>query len=220
MTRFVRSRGSAPGRGVQGDSVPLGQARPMSIPPGPRVIAGLWRGRKLAAPEGLETRPTGARARQAVFDILAHAQWCALRGAKVLDVFAGTGAYGLEALSRGAAGATFFETAPAALRALRANIAACRAEDVARVVAGDVLAAPPGSPHDLVFLDPPYGRDLVPQALKALGARGWIAPGAVIVAELGPDDALDLPELLAERAHGKARVKIWRYSAASASRAP
>ena len=174
---------------------------------------------QLAAPAGLETRPTGTRARQAVFDILAHAPWCALRGAKVLDVFAGTGAYGLEALSRKAASATFFETAPAALRALRANIAACRAEDVARVVAGDVLAAPPGSPHDLVFLDPPYGRDLVPQALGALGARGWIAPGAVIVAELGPDDALDVADLLAERAHGKARVKIWRYSAASANRA-
>jgi 16S rRNA (guanine966-N2)-methyltransferase len=175
---------------------------------GPRIIAGAWKGRKLVAPLGLETRPTNARARQAVFDILAHAPWCELRGAKVLDVFAGTGAYGLETLSRGALSAVFFEQAPAALAALRANIAACRTE--ARVVAGDVLTPPQGTPHDLVFLDPPYGKNLVPRALAALQAHGWIAPGAVIVAELGPDDALDVPEPLAERAHGKARVKIWR----------
>ena len=182
----------------------------MTIPPGPRLIAGLWRGRRLAAPAGLETRPTGARARQAVFDILAHAPWCELRGALVLDVFAGTGAYGLEALSRGAAGAVFFEQSPAALAALRQNLAACGV--AGRVVAGDILAAPKGEPHDLVFLDPPYGQNLVPRALAVLQARGWLAAQAIIVAELGPGDALDVPELLAERSHGKARVKIWRHS--------
>lgn len=176
----------------------------------PRIIAGAFKGRKLAAPLGLETRPTNTRARQAVFDILAHAPWCELRGAKVLDVFAGTGAYGLEALSRGAAGAVFFEQAPAALAALKANIAACKMQGAARVVAGEALSAPQGAAHDLVFLDPPYGKDLVPKALAALRARGWIAPDAVIVAELGPDDVLDAPGLLAERQHGKARVKIWR----------
>ena len=180
----------------------------MTIPPGPRLIAGFWRGRRLVAPVGVETRPTGLRTRQAVFDILAHAPWCELRGARVLDVFAGTGAYGLEALSRGAAGAVFFEAAPAALVALRKNIAACGA--AGRVIAGDVLAVPPGEPHDLVFLDPPYGQNLVPQALAALRARGWVTRGAIIVAELGPDDALEVPEVLAERAHGKARVKIFR----------
>ena len=180
----------------------------MTIPPGPRLIAGLWRGRRLVAPVGLETRPTGARARQAVFDILAHAPWCELRGALVLDVFAGTGAYGLEALSRGAAGAVFFEQAPAALAALRRNVGICG--NLWRIVAGDVLAPPPGEPHDLVFLDPPYGQDLVPRALASLRARGWIAPGAIIVAELGPGDVLEVAEPLAERAHGKARIKIWR----------
>jgi 16S rRNA (guanine966-N2)-methyltransferase len=174
----------------------------------PRLIAGAWKGRKLAVPAGLETRPTNARARQAVFDILAHAPWCRLRGARVLDVFAGTGAYGLEALSRGAAAAVFFEQSATALAALRANIAACEAP--ARIVAGDVRRAPPGEPHDLVFLDPPYGQDLVAQALAALQARGWVAPGAIIVAELGPGDLLDVPAPLAERAHGKARVKIWQ----------
>jgi 16S rRNA (guanine966-N2)-methyltransferase len=182
----------------------------MTTPPGPRLIAGLWRGRRLVAPVGEETRPTGLRARQAVFDILAHAPWCELRGARVLDVFAGTGAYGLEALSRGAASAVFFEQSGPALAALRANIAACKAE--ARVVAGDVLAAPPGAPHDLVFLDPPYGQGLVPKALARLSAGGWIAEGAIIVAELGPGEVLEVPGLLAERAHGKARVKIWQES--------
>jgi 16S rRNA (guanine966-N2)-methyltransferase len=186
----------------------------MTIPPaGPRIVAGLWRGRRLVAPEGGETRPTGVRARQAVFDILAHAPWCELRGAKVLDVFAGTGAYGLEALSRGAEHAVFFEQSSAALRALRANIASCKAEEIARVVAGDIRTAPQGEPHTLVFLDPPYGQTLVPQALNALAARGWLAKNALIIAEFGPDDDMPTPELLAERSHGKATVKIWRLTA-------
>ncbi len=175
-----------------------------------KIIAGRWKGRALAAPEGLETRPTNIRARQAVFDILAHAPWCDLQGAKVLDVFAGTGAYGLEALSRGAAAAAFMELAKPALVVLKANIAACKAE-AARVVAADALNPPAGSPHDLVFLDPPYGNALLAPALAALAAKGWLAPGAVIVAELGPGETLDVAEPLAERAHGKARVKLWRY---------
>ncbi|MDE1906021.1 MAG: 16S rRNA (guanine(966)-N(2))-methyltransferase RsmD [Rhodospirillales bacterium] len=175
-----------------------------------KIIAGRWKGRALAVPEGLDTRPTNIRARQAVFDILAHAPWCELQNAKVLDVFAGTGAYGLEALSRGAATATFIEVSSPALAVLKTNIAACKAE-AARVVAADALNPPAGSPHDLVFLDPPYGKALLTPALEALGAKGWIAPGAVIVAELGPSEMLDVAEVLTERAHGKARVKIWRY---------
>lgn len=182
----------------------------MTHPASPRIIAGAWRGRRLAAPAGLATRPTAGRVRQAVFDILAHAPWCALRGARVLDVFSGTGAYGLEALSRGAAAAVFFEDAAAALAMLRRNIAGCGAGEAARVVAGDALSPPPGAPHDLVFLDPPYGQDLAPRALAALRARGWVAPGAVIVAELGPGDEIEAPELLSERGHGKARVRLFR----------
>jgi 16S rRNA (guanine966-N2)-methyltransferase len=177
--------------------------------PGPKLIAGTWRGRRLTAPAGLETRPTGLRARQAAFDILLHAPWggaAFLRQTRVLDVFAGTGAYGLEALSRGAAGAVFFERAPAALAALRQNIASCRAEAVSNVIAGDVLAAPRGAPHGLVFLDPPYGQDYVPRALAALAARGWLAPGSVVLAELGPGDDWAPAEVLAERSHGQARL--------------
>ena len=177
--------------------------------PGPKLIAGAWRGRRLAAPVGLETRPTGLRARQAAFDILLHAPWggaAFLRQARVLDVFAGTGAYGLEALSRGAAAVVFFERSAVALAALRQNIASCRAETVTRVIAGDVLAAPAGAAHELVFLDPPYGQDYVPRALAALGARGWLAPGAVVLAELGPGDDWAPAAVLATRTHGKARL--------------
>ncbi|WP_298215059.1 RsmD family RNA methyltransferase [Acidocella sp.] len=176
----------------------------------PRIIAGRWRGRKLTAPAGLATRPTGLRARQAAFDILAHAPWGGLQGKRVLDVFAGTGAYGLEALSRGAALASFIENAPAALAALRANLAACGAE-AGRIIAADALNPPPGAPHDLLCLDPPYGAGLAGPALAALAAAGWAAPGAIILAELGPDDRLDVPSPLAERTHGKARLVIWRF---------
>lgn len=183
-------------------------SHPMTPPSAPRIIAGTWKGRRLVAPAGLETRPTNTRARQAIFDILSHAPWCELRGAKILDVFAGTGAYGLEALSRGAASASFFEQSRSALAALKQNIAACGV--TSRIVAGDVLLAPPGEPHDLIFLDPPYGKNLVPQALSTLRAKNWLAPNALIIAEFGPDDEMETPDLLAERAHGKARVKIWR----------
>lgn len=176
---------------------------------GPKIIAGRWKGRKLAAPEGHDTRPTNIRARQAVFDILSHAPWCDLQEAKVLDVFAGTGAYGLEALSRGALSATFIEQAPAALAALKANIAALK-PDNAKLIPADALHPPTGTPHGLVFLDPPYGQALITPALAALAAKGWLAPGAIIVAELGPDETLAVQEPLAERNHGKAHLKIWR----------
>jgi 16S rRNA (guanine966-N2)-methyltransferase len=180
----------------------------------PRIIGGQWKGRKLAAPDGLATRPTGARARQAVFDILLHAPWAGaefLQSARVLDVFAGTGAYGLEALSRGAAFASFIENDRAALAAIRANIAACRVEERARVFAADALRPPADTPHDLVFLDPPYGQDFVPKGLAALA--GWVAPGAIIVAELGPGETFSPPAILAERTHGKARLLFWRKEA-------
>lgn len=176
---------------------------------GPRIIAGAWKGRKLTAPEGWNTRPTSSRARQAVFDILAHAPWCDLGGAQVLDVFAGTGAYGLEALSRGAASACFLEQAPMALAALRANIAACKAQNC-RVIGADALHPPPGSRQDLVFLDPPYGRALLAPTVVALQQQGWIGQGTIMVAELGPQDQIPLPTLLAERTHGKAHLKIWQ----------
>ncbi len=179
-----------------------------------RIIAGRLKGRALAAPPGWRTRPTADRVRQALFDMLMHAPWAGralLDGAHVLDAFAGTGALGLEALSRGAAHATFLERDAAALFALRRNIAACRAETQATSLLADARRPPLGKPCQLVFLDPPYGQGLVSEAVAALGAAGWLAPGAVLVAETAQDETLTLDATaLAERTHGAAKLSVWQ----------
>ena len=179
-----------------------------------RIVAGAWRGRRLAAPAGEGTRPTADRVRQALFDRLMHAPWAgraAIEGAAVLDAFAGTGALGLEALSRGAAHATFVEHDGAALRVLRANLAACGAAGQSRVIPTDARRPPPGTPCNLVFLDPPYGLGLVAAGFAAFAAAGWIAPGALILAELGRADAVPpLGEPLAAFEAGAARVAAFR----------
>ena len=124
-----------------------------------RIVAGRHRGRRLLAPAGATTRPTSERVRQALFDMLWHAPWGgrgAVEGAFVLDAFCGTGALGLEALSRGAARATFIENDAAALATLRANIATLREESGATVIAGDATRPPRAAdPCWLAFLDPP-----------------------------------------------------------------
>ncbi len=178
-----------------------------------RIVAGAWRGRVLAAPLGDATRPTADRVRQALFDRLMHAPWAGravIEGARVLDAFAGTGALGLEALSRGAAHATFIERDRAALAILRANIAACQAEAHCTVLAADALRPPPGPAQTLVFLDPPYGAGLVPQAVATLAAAGWAGPGTLVIAELGRDDPLPVAHLLDDRRQGAARVVAWQ----------
>jgi 16S rRNA (guanine966-N2)-methyltransferase len=182
---------------------------------GLRIIAGQWRGKSLIAPAGLSTRPTNIRARQAVFDILLHASWAGgafMQSARVLDVFAGTGAYGLESLSRGAIFATFIESNRDALRALGANISACKAEAISKLIAADALSPPQGTPHHLIFLDPPYTENLVPQALIALSKANYISAKAVFVAEFGPGDDFTPPNPLAVREHGKARIVFWSNS--------
>ncbi len=131
-------------------------------------------------------------------------------GLRVADLYAGTGALGLEALSRGAVHATFIESSRAALAVLRANVAACRAEARCTVLPADARRPPPGRACGLLFLDPPYGQDLVAPALVALHAAGWIAPGALIVAEIGRDDALPRPDPVDDRVQGAARVVAWR----------
>jgi 16S rRNA (guanine966-N2)-methyltransferase len=182
-----------------------------------RIIAGRHRGRVLRAPEGEATRPTADRVRQALFDMLWHAAWggrMAVQDQLVLDAFAGTGALGLEALSRGADHCTFFERDRAALAVLRANIALCREEPRTAVLAADVLRPPPAHvPCGLIFLDPPYGQGLVPRAIAALEAAGWIAAGALVVAETGQGEALEVPAgfaRLAERSHGAASLHFLR----------
>jgi 16S rRNA (guanine966-N2)-methyltransferase len=149
-----------------------------------RIVAGRARGRKLAVPPGRGVRPTSDRVREALFSSLGRA----VEGARVLDLFAGSGALGLEALSRGAASAVFVDSARRAREALARNLSATGFEPLARVIAGDALKsleqlAREGARFDLVFLDPPYAADLCSRALERLGALGLLAPRAQVVAE-------------------------------------
>ncbi len=175
----------------------------------------------LKAPDGETTRPTADRVRQALFDMLWHAAWggrMAVHDQLVLDAFAGTGALGLEALSRGADHCTFIENDRAALVALRANIAACREEPRTAVLAADATRPPPARvPCGLVFLDPPYGKGLVPKAVAALTAAGWIRPAALLVAEMGEGEEPELPGYapLATRSHGAATLHMLRAPGAA-----
>jgi 16S rRNA (guanine966-N2)-methyltransferase len=155
-----------------------------------RIVSGRWKGKALVAPAGDTTRPTSDRARQAVFNILEHAPWSnGLNGARVLDLFAGTGALGLEALSRGAASCLFLDTDPSARAALMANIEACSAQGITRVWKRDAACLDPmpataNGPFDLVFIDPPYAKGLDVAALTGL-AGGWLAADGLIMLERG-----------------------------------
>ncbi len=152
-----------------------------------RIVGGDFRGRALAAPSGRDTRPTADRLRQTIFDILAHGgHGEVVGGARVLDLFAGTGALGLEALSRGAAYALFVEEAVAARGAIRTNIEALNLTGRTRVFRRDATRLGPAgtvAPFSLVFADPPYGKGLGEQALASALAGGWLRPGALIVLE-------------------------------------
>jgi len=133
-----------------------------------------------------------------------------VENALVLDLYAGTGALGLEALSRGAARAVFVEKSRPALMALRCNIEACNAGDRCEVLPLDALAVPAGQRGDIVFLDPPYGQHLVSRTLTRLRSVGRVGPGSLVVAETGRDEPALAVEALAERTHGAARLTIWR----------
>ena len=196
-----------------------------------RIVGGALRGRKLKAPPGAAVRPTSDRAREALFNLLAHGaalRGLSLNGAVVLDAFAGTGALGLEALSRGAVRAIFLESDRAALAALAANVRALGQEDRALVVARD--ATRPGPPSNvpakagiggpapaeasIAFLDPPYGSGLAAPALAALAQAGWLADGALAVVEHGAREALQPPagfERLDERRYGAAMLSFLRW---------
>jgi 16S rRNA (guanine966-N2)-methyltransferase len=184
-----------------------------------RIIAGKHRGRKLLAPEGGEVRPTAERAREALFDILAHGRLSegrpAYEDAQVLDAFAGTGAFGLEALSRGARRVTFIENDRAVRAVLMQNITALGETQNAAIVSGDATKPPLASgPCTLAFLDPPYRENLAPAALTALAKTGWLADGALVIVELAAREDAELPEgftVLDERRYGAAKFIFLRY---------
>ena len=181
-----------------------------------RIIAGQHKGRSLIAPKGMGTRPTSDRTRESLFDMLAHADWAPpIEGARVVDLFAGSGALGLEAMSRGAAYCLFVETDSAARGAIRDNIEALGLFGSTRLhrrSATDLGAMPAsvGAPLDLAFLDPPYHKGLVQPALDGLVSGGWLAEGAVAMVETGADEMLMFAgwELLDARNYGAARVSF------------
>ncbi len=156
-----------------------------------RIIGGNRRGLKLSEVGEGDTaahlRPTSDRVREAIFNLLINAHGNPVAGARVLDLFAGTGALGLEALSRGALQATFVDDGTKALALIRANIAKMRVEAETRVIRQDARRLGPnaGAGYGLVFLDPPYGKGLGEAVLAAMLAEGWLAPGAMVVWEEG-----------------------------------
>jgi 16S rRNA (guanine966-N2)-methyltransferase len=177
-----------------------------------RIIAGEWRRRPLQAPPGEATRPTADRARETLFSMLTS-RLGGFEGLSVADLFAGSGALGLEALSRGAASCLFVEQDPAAIRALRANIAALRAQQRCDVRATSVLQLGPASqPIDLLLLDPPYGTGAGAVALDRLTRLGWIGEASWIALETAADEPVQVKALAieSERKVGKAKLTLLR----------
>jgi 16S rRNA (guanine966-N2)-methyltransferase len=181
-----------------------------------RIVAGRHRGRRLATLPGQAIRPTADRIREAIFDILAHRLFAGrFAEASVIDAFAGTGAMGLEALSRHAGHATFLDSDGAAVKLIAANVKHLGENERALVLQRD--ATRPGrapQPHELAFFDPPYRSGLGPTAAAALAAEGWLAPGALLVLEHAAAEALAPPAgfvALDERRYGKTKVAFWRW---------
>jgi 16S rRNA (guanine966-N2)-methyltransferase len=185
-----------------------------------RIVSGSHRGRRLLAPAGETVRPTSDRAREALFNILSHGDFAAaglpFAGAAVLDAFAGTGAFGLEALSRGAEEAFFIENDRAALASLARNIAALGETTRAHIIPGDATRPRRAlSPCAVAFLDPPYRSGLAAPALAALAAAGWFLPEAIVIVEVAAREVLPTPAgfaLLDERTYGAARIVFLRWA--------
>lgn len=185
-----------------------------------RIVAGQWRGRALFGPKDDRVRPTSDKVREAIFNILAHSGLGGfnLEGARVLDLFAGTGAFGLEALSRGAAFALFVDDHAESRAVIRRNVEALNATGVTKIWRRDAtkLGERPGNaglPFDLVFADPPYRRGLGEHAVASALAGGWVAEGAVIVLEEAADQAPPVIGGLTcfdRRAYGETQISLFR----------
>lgn len=187
-----------------------------------RIVGGKFRGRTLAAPKMSDTRPTSDRVRESIFNILDHSPACAgVEGARVVDLFAGTGALGLEALSRGADYALFVESDASARAVIQENIETFGLQGVSRIFrrnATDLGKANSRDCYDIAYLDPPYGKGLSEAALLALAEGGWLQDGAVAVIEERAGIALDLPEGFQPfdvRRYGDTAVTFLKYAAQS-----
>ena len=178
-----------------------------------RIVAGVHRGRALKAPTGEAVRPTADRVREALFSMLQSGRYGGdrVQGARVLDACAGSGALGLEALSRGASYCTFVDNAAPAIAAIEANIAKLGEGARSRVVRADATRLPPAPDHcSLVFLDPPYADGIVPAALASLAAGGWLAPDALVAVEHPARTPLSADGFIAEasRTYGRTAVTL------------
>lgn len=186
-----------------------------------RIVGGTLRGRALAAPSDMRIRPTSDKVREAVFNILAHgAAGVDIAGQRVLDLFAGTGALGLEALSRGARYCLFVDEDAEARALIRQNIEAFSLTGKTKIFRRDATSLGPAAghgEHGLVFLDPPYGKGLGEKALASAAAGGWLAEQTVCVLEERKDAALDLPPgfaIVDQRSWGDTTVSFIRYARA------
>ena len=183
-----------------------------------RIVAGRHRGRRLVAPAGRQVRPTADRVREALFDRLAHGlAWRGLADSRIADLFCGTGAVALEALSRGAAHAVLVDHAEGACDVAARNIAALGEESRTTLIRCDACAPLRALSHavDLAYLDPPYMSDLAPGTLANLDAGGWLAPGALAVVELSRRTRLSAParfEHVDERVYGHTRLTVLRFT--------
>ncbi len=182
-----------------------------------RIVGGRFRGRALAAPDDETVRPTSDRVREALFNVLEHGiDDFDIRGARVLDLFAGTGALGVEALSRGAAAVTFVENRAASRALIQENIAAFGLGGIATIMrrdATDLGRATRGASFSLVFADPPYGQGLADQALTSAIAGGWLADGAIVVIEEAIASPIDWPSgcsAFDTRRYGQTQVSLAR----------
>ncbi|MBX7500006.1 16S rRNA (guanine(966)-N(2))-methyltransferase RsmD [Qipengyuania sp. YG27] len=183
-----------------------------------RIVAGEWRGRKLVAPKGDLTRPTGDRTRETLFSMLAS-RLGSFERLSVADLFAGSGALGLEALSRGAASCLFVEQDSAAIKAIRANIDAFEARTRSTVQQASVMSLGPAKqPHDLILLDPPYDTGAGQVALDRMLRLGWIGPATWMALETGVKEPVAVKGLAidAERKVGKAKLTLLRLAADAA----
>ena len=183
-----------------------------------RIVAGRFKGKSLDAPKGLATRPTSDRVREALFNVLTHgAPQVDFEGLRVLDLFAGSGALGLEAVSRGARYCLFIEEDASARATIRRNVEGLGLTGVTKIWRRDATRLGPAGnlpPFGLVFCDPPYGQGLGALALQAAINGGWLAPGAVAVLEERADARPDWPEMLGEidrRRYGGTEIAIARF---------
>ena len=183
-----------------------------------RVVGGRLRGRALKGPQSQAIRPTADRLRESLFNILIHAYDDPIEGARVLDLFAGTGALGIEALSRGAAFALFVDDGVEARALLRANVEALGLGGISKIFRRDATSlgpAHPVEPFSLVFADPPYGKGLAEQALASASKGGWLTSGALVIVEESAASAFKTPadfEELERRAYGDSEFVFLRFA--------